>query len=512
MQKWYYTCLFVLLLHAQQIIAQGTPRKVKLMHTDELRYDKALVDAQRLLGNVHLELDGTSFFCDSAYLFANDDFDAFSRIRILEVSGSTVNADFLHFDKVQNTALLTGNVVLRDRDMTLTCNDLTYRVKDEVARYVTGGRIVSSTNKNTLTSRQGTYNGKTEVFNFKRDVVLKNPSYTVRTDTMQYRSVNEITTFLGPTNIEGDSVSIYCENGFYDSRKDESRFGDHAWVRDRTTILKGDSIYYNGKQGVGEVFRNVQIRDTTQTFQIHGSYGKHIESNELSFVTGRALLLEVLDGDTLFMHADTLKALPDSLGSQVVYAYHGVRIFKSDLQGVCDSVVYMQSDSLLWMYSAPIVWSAQNQVTGDTLKLELSNQALSKALVLGNAFIVSDAEANDSISGPELRFNQIKGKNATAVFTDSELESVWVDGNGELVYYPTDDKGGAPQPMGTNQGECSSIFIRFREGELSSLRMDGQPKSIFKSNRFAGDEPLILRDFKWLRDRRPRSREDVFSK
>ena len=223
-------------------------------------------------------------------------------------------------------------------------------------------------------------------------------------------------------------------------------------------------------------------------------------------------MLEILDGDTLFMHADTLKALPDSLGSQVVYAYHGVRIFKSDLQGVCDSVVYMQSDSLLWMYSAPIVWSAQNQVTGDTLKLELSNQALSKALVLGNAFIVSDAEANDSISGPELRFNQIKGKNATATFTDSELESVWVDGNGELVYYPTDDKDGRPQPMGTNQGECSSIFIRFSDGELSSLRMDGQPKSVFKSNRFAGNEPLILRDFKWLRDRRPRSREDVFSK
>jgi len=509
MQHRCYTLLAILLLHTQWVCAQGSGRHVKLVHTDELRYDKSLVDAQRLLGNVQLELEGTSFYCDSAYLFANDDFDAFSNIRILEASGSTVNADFLHFDKVQNTAVLTGNVVLRDRDMTLTCSDLTYLVKEEVARYVTGGRIVSSTNNNTLTSRNGTYNGKTEVFNFKRDVVLKNPSYTVRTDTMQYRSINEITTFLGPTKIEGDSVSIYCENGYYDSRKDESRFGKNAWVRDRTTLLFGDSLYYNGKLGFGEVFRNVQIRDTTQTFEIRGDYGKHLESNELSFVTGHALLLEVMNGDTLFMHADTLKALPDTMHNQIVFAYHGVRIFKNDLQGVCDSVVYLQADSLLWMYRGPIVWSAQNQVTGDTLKLGLRNQSLDKAWIMGNAFIISDAEANDTIQGPEIRFNQIKGKSATASFLNSELESVWVDGNGELVYYPTDSKEGKPQSMGTNQGECSSILIRFKDGELSTLRMEGQPKSVFKSNRFAGTEPLLLRDFKWLRDQRPRSRYEI---
>jgi len=385
-------------------------------------------------------------------------------------------------------------------------------VKEEIARYVTGGKIVSTANRNTLTSRNGTYNGKTEIFNFKRDVVLKNPSYTVRTDTMQYRSVNEITTFLGPTKIEGDSVSIYCENGYYDSRKDESRFGRNAWVRDRTTLLRGDSLYYNGKFGFGEVFRNVQIRDTTQTFEIWGDYGRHVESNELSYVTGHAMLLEVMEGDTLFMHPDTLKALPDSLKNQIVYAYHGVRIFKSDLQGRCDSVVYMQSDSLLWMYRDPIVWSAQNQVTGDTLKLGLSNQMLDKAWIMGNAFIVSDAEASDSIQGPEVHFNQIKGKMATATFVKSELQTVWVDGNGELVYYPTDEKEGALQPMGTNQGECSSILIRFSDGELSTLRMEGQPKSVFKSNRLAGTEPLLLRDFRWLRDQRPQSRSDIFLK
>jgi lipopolysaccharide export system protein LptA len=510
MQHFLTIAFVICLLHSQHASSQGNARKVNLIHTDELRFDKSMVDAQRLIGNVHLQTEGTSFFCDSAYLFANDNFDAFSKIRIVEASGSTVNADYLHFEKATNTAILTGNVVLRDRDMTLTTNDLTYLVKEEIARYHSGGRIVSTTNRNTLTSRQGTYNGKSEVFFFKRDVVLKNPSYTVRSDTMHYKSASEVTLFYGPTTIDGDSVSIYCENGYYDSRKDESRFGRNAWVRDRTTYLHGDSIYYNGKVGFGEVFRNVHIRDTTQTFEIMGNYGRHVEETELSFVTGRALLIEVVDEDTMFMHADTLKALPDSAGNQLVYAYHGVRLFKSNFQGMCDSLVYYQQDSLLWMYKEPILWSAQNQVTGDTLRLAMSNQSLETAWVLGHAFIVSDAEANDSVQGPEVYFNQIKGKNATAYFALNELQTVQVEGNGELVYYPTDDKKEKPQPMGTNQGECSSILIRFKEGELASLRMDGQPASVFKSNRFAGKEPLLLRDFNWRSNKRPRHRDDIF--
>jgi lipopolysaccharide export system protein LptA len=505
-------CVLVLCLFAFETDAQTSARKVKLIHTDELRYDRAMVSAQRLIGHVHLELDGTQFFCDSAYLYANDDFDAYGHIRIVEGNGSTVFSDALHFEKARNTAFLNGNVTMRDEDITLTSSELTYQVRDKIARYHTGGRIVSSSNKNTLTSRHGTFNGKTEDFYFKHNVVLNNPTYTVRSDTMNYKSATELTTFLGPTYIEGDSVLIYCETGYYNTKKDESRFGKNAWVRDGSTILKGDSIYFNNKMGVGEVFRNVMVRDTTQTFEIRGNYARHVQKPEVSIVTDRALLLDIMNGDTLFMHADTLKASTDGDGSKRIFAYQGVRIFKNDLQGLCDSAVYLQRDSMMWMYRKPIVWSAQNQVTGDTLKLGLSGNVLSKAWVMGSAFIVSDAEGNDTVQGPEIRFNQIKGKSMTAIFRDNDLQSVWVDGNGELVYYPTDEKGLKPRALGTNQGECSSIFIRFREGELSTVRMEGNPKSVFKSNKFAGNEPMKLRDFQWLRDRRPRSREDIFLK
>ena len=502
---------FLGLLLCFMLRAQSQPQRVKLIHTDELRYDKSQVDAQRLIGHVHLQLEGTTFFCDSAYLFANDDFDAFGKIQILDASGGTVSADFLHFDRASKVATLREHVVLRDKDMTLTTGFLTYAVDNEVAVYQGGGKIVSSVNKNVLTSKNGTYFGATETFHFKRQVILKNPNYVVTCDTMQYNSGSEMTYFRGPTTITGDSTVIYCENGYYDSRKDESRFGKRARIRDGSTILFGDSIYYNGVTNLGEVFGNVHIRDTTESMVISGDYGKHLETTKWSFVTGHALLTQAYDDDTLFMHADTLNSLPDSLGRDRVFAFHGVRFFKSDLQGVCDSLVYLQQDSTLWMFDQPIVWSAKSQVTGDTINLEIRNEALRYANVLSNALIVSDAEAaGDSIPGREEKFNQIKGKSMRADFLNDALHQIRVEGNAELIYFPTDDKSGQPKTMGTNEGQCSAMLLSFENGELSRVRMEDAPKAVFKSTKFADAQPMRLKEFKWLKSLRPQDRYAIF--
>jgi len=66
--------------------------------------------------------------------------------------------------------------------------------------------------------------------------------------------------------------------------------------------------------------------------------------------------------------------------------------------------------------------------------------------------------------------------------------------------------------MGTNEGQCSAMLLSFENGELSRVRMEDAPKAVFKSTKFGANEPFLLRDFKWLRDQRPQSREDVFTR
>ena len=163
------------------------------------------------------------------------------------------------------------------------------------------------------------------------------------------------------------------------------------------------------------------------------------------------------------------------------------------------------------MFDQPIVWSAQSQVTGDTINLEIRNEALRFANVLSNALIVSDAEAaGDSISGREEKFNQIKGKSMRADFLNDALHQIRVEGNAELIYFPTDDKSGRPKTMGTNEGQCSAMLLSFENGELARVRMEDAPKAVFKSTKFADAQPMRLKEFKWLKSLRPQDRYAIF--
>lgn len=506
-------CILVLLLSVAGVVlhAQNSGKKVKLVHTDELSYDKDFVDAQRLIGNVHLEYEGTHFYCDSAYLFANDDFDAFSKIRIVEPDGYNVSGDFLHFDKKANSAELKNNIVLRDKELTLTTNDLIYHLDSEIANYYGGGRIVSAANKNTLTSERGIYHSNSETFYFRDRVVLKNPDYIVNCDTMQYNSNKEVTYFFGPTTIQGEKTSIYCENGYYNTKTDKSRFGKNARVISETTELLGDSIFYDGKSQFGEVFRNVSIRDTTENYVISGDYGRHEEKSERSFVTGRALLTQHFDGDSLLMHADTLFSQPDSSGADVIKAYHGVKIFKSDLQGKCDSLVYTKADSTMRMFRKPVLWSQQNQISGDSIALAIAGNDLDRLIVRGNAFIISDAEAKgDSIKGNGLRYNQIKGRNLTGLFVENDLRHVYIEGNGQVVYFPTDDKKEKPVAVGHNKGECSNIFITIENNALQRIRLETETNSVFTPLKMANSSTFRLDNFHWFGEHRPETADDIF--
>ncbi len=504
-RRWRHILLLWLLCIVQAALSAQQKKKVRYHHSDELVYDKSLIDAQRLLGNVHLEYEGTHFYCDSAYRYANDDFDAFSNILIQHGADYTVRGDKMRFNSDKRTATLTQNIVLRDRDMTLKTNYLVYDIDAERASYAGGGTIRSNANRNELVSERGAYHGPSENFYFRKNVVLKNPDYTVRCDTMQYNNASEVTYFFGPTTITGDNTSIYCENGYYNTRTDQSRFGKNARVTAGKTSLQGDSIYYDGGQGLGEVFRNVVIRDTASTYYITGEYGHHRRDDSTSFVTGRALMIQVFEEDSLFLHADTLKSMPGLSGENNLYAFRHVKWYKTDLQGKCDSLVYAESDSTLHMFSRPVLWSDGSQVTGDTLRLALSDRQLDSLLVRGHAMVVSEAHAGDTT-----RYNQVKGRNMTGYFANNELHTVDVTGNGQLIYYPMDDKGAPGRAIGLNRGECASLRIGIRENMVQRIRMEKDATSVFNPQSFITSDMQRLDGFIWRLPERPGNRDAVF--
>ena len=477
-------------------------RPVEILNVDDHLFDDRISDAERLIGNVRLRYENAILTCDSAYKFPNGNFDAYSRVHVTKGDTLQLFGDYLSIVKGENEVVLRDNIRLIDKDMTLTTNDLVYDLTTGKARYVNGGTIQSRQNNNVLTSKIGVYDKETEFFSFRKQVVLTNPEYTIKSDTLRYHNLTEIAYVEGPTTITTKESTITCKQGWFNTRSEESRFSRGAEVLSGSNILRGDSLVFDNRRNYGEVFRNVFMRDTTSNYYITGNYGWHDEMNLKSLVTDSAMMVQVMDGDSLFLHADTLRAVPDSLQRRRVLAYHHVKFFKTDLQGKCDSLVFAEQDSTLRMFVDPILWSDENQISGTTIRLLIYGSQIHRMDIDSEALVVSE-------EGPDM-YNQIAGRELVGLFKDSKLHRIDVDGNSQVVYYP---EGSAPgTAVGVNRADCSGLTIFVDDNRIVKVVMRGSPSGGLHPMSKAAASDRKLERFFWDTTNRPLDRMGIFQR
>ncbi len=483
--------------------AEGQGKHVQLVHADKIAFNKNLVNGQRLLGNVHLNFDGTNFLCDSAYKFNNGNFQAFGNIRVNKPGEYTISGKKLFFTDATQVATINENCIFTDGAMTLTSPNMSYNLKTEVATYSGGGKVVSSKNNNELVSQTGRYHSPSNNFTFRRKVTVKNKDYTVISDTMLYNTVTEISYFFGPTTITGKDLEITCENGFFNSKTETCSFKKNARVKSKEQTLFGDSIFYNGKEKWGEAFQHVIIVDNNSDLTIRGDYGRHEETNEISWVTGKSILEKTLENkDTLFIVADTLFAKKTSDKNRDIKAYHNVILFSKDLQGKCDSLSLSEADSVMRMFYSPVLWNDANQLTGTEINLHFKNDSLDFLFVPEKSFLASEV-----VPG---YFNQIKGKSLHGQFIQNDLHEVQINGNGQLAYFSTEEKNKSTKLTGLNRSDCSNIRIELKEKAIQKVTLENEPNSLYNSIQKTKSSQFKLEDFIWRGNERPLSKEDLF--
>lgn len=474
----------------------------EIVRAQKATVDPDIVDARRLVGDVHLRYQGADMFCDSAYIFPNEDFEAFGPLRVVQGDSLELLGNHLYAKRLEEEITLDGKVRFADQDIALATESLVYDMAAGIARYTSGGTITSKTNQNHLTSQAGYYNTETEFFHFQKDVVLRNPDYTVHSDTLKYNGPSETAYFLGPTLITAKDTRINCTRGWYNTKTSDCEFHERARIRNGKTILEGDSVRYNANSGDGEMFCNVSISDTAGTYIVSGDYGWLNEGSGESMVTERALLTQIIDQDSLFLKADTLLNLRDNLGVNRIHAYRNVRIYKSDLQGVCDSLVFDQEAEILRLLSRPVLWTDKNQITGDSISLVLLDGVMHRLHVRSAAFIASQADST--------RYNQISGRNITGFFENNRLVRMEVLGNGQVVYLPAAENEDDP-PVGLNRSNCSDIAISFEDGQIRTIALLNQVSGAFHPLSTAPPADFLLPGFLWYGDRRPTGFEDLFA-
>jgi lipopolysaccharide export system protein LptA len=514
--------------------AAQTRNKIELLGAKDLKFDKRMgIDAQRLIGDVRFRHQGALLYCDSAYLYSDQNsIDAFGNVYINQGDTLKLYSDQLNYNGDTRLVKVRNNVRLLDREMTLTTDVLDYNRLNNVAVFYEFGRILSTANQNELTSIEGVYIADAEMFHFRDSVVLINPKYRVETDTLDYNNGTEVAYFEGPTFIYSDENTIYCENGWYDTRNDIAQFNENAFLDNAKQVLRGDSLWYSRLEGLGRAYNNVSILDTVDNYIIRGNIGLYDELKNTTLVTQQAELVQFDQRDSLFLHADTLLAIDHPTVGNQLFAYHSARFFRKDMQGAADSIYFAKSDSIIHLYHSPVLWSDNLQITGDTMQIFNNAAGIDKLLVYENAMLIEQADSNS--------YNQIKGRRLTGYFSDNELYEVFIRGNGQSLYYALEERKVADEEaandssmvqnsndslatapkasrtvetvIGVNKAICSNIAIYMENKKVQRIRFLVKPDGSFTPIELFDPEGAFLDGFTWQELRRPKDRYDIFRK
>lgn len=498
--------LFVFLVILPFIAWSQKTSRVEVLNADLFEFVKlGNEQIKKLKGNCQFKQDNVYFYCDSALLYdVRNAVDAYGRVRIVQGDSLQLFGDFLNYDGNTKIAKFNKNVKVIHNEMVLTTSVLNYDTKNRIATYTQGGRITNA--ENILTSKLGYYYANTADAYFKKDVVLTNPKYLLKSDTLKYNSKTRIATFLGPTTITSEEDLLYAEAGTYNTVTDIAQFTKNPYYKSGSQTLSGDFLYYDRTKGLGRATKNITFVDTAQKIILKGNKANYNKKTESSVVTDKAYVIVLVDNDSLFLSADTLRSFMDkSMTYRTLIAYHDVRAFKSDLQARCDSMVYTYKDSTMSCFRDPTIWSQNAQMTADFITLQLKNGDLDRMNLYNNSFLVMV----DSLD--TLKFDQIRGKNMVGNFVQNELKVLHVEGNGQSVYYAKEEKKPG-EYIGVNKADCSNMIIRFKDNKVQKVNFLVKPDATFSPLDQVKEEDLKLKGFTWRIKLKPESKEAVINR
>lgn len=479
---------------------EKTKKVINIEHADVLRSNQGTKEnIRRLIGNVELSHKNILMFCDSVWFYSEKNMvDAFSNVHIISNDTVHIKADFINYNGETEIAHARRNVELTDPSITLTTDSLDFDMKTDIGYYEHGGKIVDSTN--TLTSIIGRYySQKNEVF-FTNSVKLVNDDYQMFTDTMTYNTNTETATFSGETTILGDSTNIYSTDGWFNTQTNETSLGKNSTIRRGNTQIQANNLFYNDTKNEGYASGSVIINDFANNMIVMGNKAEYDDFDEYALVTDSAVWVQYYEEDSLFLHADTLYTIPDTsaVDAKLLITYHDVRFYRKDIQGLGDSLVYYTKDSTIQLFNDPVLWSMENQMTADFIEFKNNTTKPSEVYLTNNSFIIQEVDSS--------KHNQIKGKDMVGYIRDQQLYQIDVNGNGQSIYYPADDK----ELIGVNKAESSNIVIYLSENRINRITFKGNPTGVMNPLMDVVPEDTMLEGFNWRQSDRPRNKHDIF--
>lgn len=501
-------CLFGLCLS----YATTAPKKraksderIYLNHADELRFDQFGTNpgAQIVKGRVSFRHDGSTLTCDSAYFYqASNSVEAFGHVRFHQADTLSLTCDYASYDGMEQMLEARRNVVLKHRKQTLYTDSLNYDRLYGNAYFFEGGTLVDG--KDRLVSDWGTYNTETRQAEFYYHVRMRSGKDHIDTDTLYYDTRRKVAHIVGPSTIHSKASTVKTTDGYYDSRADQARLFSRSTIADGQKTITGDTLFYV-KDGNSQGFGNVIYVDHENKNTLHCGYLQYNEATGYGLATKHALAMDYSQGDTLFVHADTMKIQTFNINTDSVYrkvhAFPHMRAFRTDIQAVCDSMVFSSLDSCMTMYRDPIVWNGGRQLLGEVIKIYMNDSTVRQADVVGQALSVE-------LMPDSTHYNQIASTEMRTYFNGGKVRMSEAFGNVQTVYFPISDRDSSL--IGLNYTETDTLRMYMSpERKLERIWMPKAQGTLYPMTQIP-PEKRQLPTFAWFDYVRPLDKDDVF--
>ncbi len=499
---------------------------VEILKADRLGFQRkdSATELELMAGNVAIRQGNTYFYADSAVQNKRKNIvEAFGNIHINDNDSVHTYGQYLIYRTDTKIATLKKSVRLTDSKATLYTEELEYQTTAKIGHYRNGGRIV--TGSTVLTSREGTYFSDIKDVHFRKDVVLTDPQYKLRSDSLLYNTASEVATFITKTYIEDSGRSVITSDGYYDMKNKYAYFGLRPIIRDGALTVIANEAVTDDKTGISKFRGDAIFVDTAQGVMVLADYMEVNRDDNSFFATQHPVMIIKQESDSIYITADTLFSgrlseleKKDTLmirdtaqhamtlannnndsTDRYFQAYHHVRIFSDSLQAVSDSLIYSGKDSIFRLFTNPVVWANNSQLTGDTIYLYTKNKKADRLFVFENALTINKYGEN--------MYNQLRGNRLTGVFTDGTIDYMRARGNAESIYYVSDEDS---LLVGINRSQGETIDLRWKDGELNRVVIINDAQGRLSPPGMVSEADKTLRNFKWMEDIRPKTKFELF--
>jgi lipopolysaccharide export system protein LptA len=584
LKRYFSICLVLLAIatHAQpgkpkEINNQKDTIKSKVITQENFLYilaaDKQYLqktDSNQLVsyaGHVKVRQGKTLFYADSAIInpVANT-LESFGNVHINDSDSVHIYAQYLRYMGIDKKALLTKKVRLTDKKSTLTTENLTYDVNLKLGTYLYGGKVVNK--KTTLTSTEGNYYGDTKDIYFYKNVLLVQPDGTIKTDSLQYNTSTEVSTFISPTVIKDKKgLTIKTREGFYDIKKKIANLYKRSIIEDSTFSITADEIAIDSLNGLSEFRGNAVYRskDKEQGFDMIANNIKTNNKRSTIMATQIPLLIIKQGADSIFITADTLFSgrVIDLLKTKKIPNVRPVPVDTSIKKSVLNDTIKVatatkspikkgatknavDSIKLKTVSTPPIdstlkyfeayknvkIFSDSLQAVGDSLFFSGSdsvfrlfnnpiiwaqeNQISGDTIYLflknkkpERLYVIENALSISKVDS-SIYFNQVRGNSIDALFDSTgQVHFLTAKGSAENIYYAQDEQKGF---VGVNKNSCDLIEINFTDGKPKRVKfINNLEGGLLPMRGKTNHDELKLKSFNWQDKLRPKSKFDILT-